>query len=118
SAGAAAPSKKARAPEQLQHSFVEEHLMKPNLPRVAAIGAGLRATALFFLLLGSEAVVAQDATQPAPQQYPKLGLLRERDLSPFGFLRLDMRPAHAVWAPPGSWGVEVLLGYQNTWVMS
>ena len=93
--------------------------MKPNLPRVAAIAAGLRVTALFFFfLLGSEAVVAEDATQPAPQEYRKYGLLRERDLSPFGFLRLDMRPAHAVWAPPGSWGVEVLLGYQNTWVMS
>ena len=24
------------------------------------------------------------------------GLLRERDLTPFGFMRLDMRPAHAV----------------------
>ena len=44
--------------------------------------------------------------------------LRERDLSPFGFLRLDMRPAHAVWTPPGSWVVAVLLGYQNTWVLS
>src|SRR5438094_9715577 len=29
-----------------------------------------------------------------------------------------MRPAHAVWAPVGTWGVEVLLGYQNTWAMS
>jgi len=77
-----------------------------------AIGA----TALFFL--GCGAAVADDAPQSAPQEYPKLGLLRERDLSPFGFLRLDMRPAHAVWAPVGSWGVEVLLGYQNTWVMS
>ncbi len=70
---------------------------------------------VFIFLLGCEAAVAQDAT---PQEYPKYGLLRERDLTPFGFLRLDMRPAHAVWAPPGSWGVEVLLGYQNTWVMS
>ena len=24
------------------------------------------------------------------------GMLRSRDLSPFGFLRLDMRPAHAI----------------------
>ena len=73
-------------------------------------------TLFFFFLLGS--AVAEDATQPAPPEYPKFGLLRERDLTPFGFLRLDMRPAHAVWAPPGSWGVEVLLGYQNTWAMS
>jgi hypothetical protein len=46
------------------------------------------------------------------------GLLRERDLTPFGFLRLDMRPAHAVSAPPGNWAVEVQLGYQNTWALS
>jgi hypothetical protein len=74
----------------------------------------IRLTAL-LLLLGSGAAIAEDAAQPA---YPKFGLLRERDLSPFGFLRLDMRPAHAVWAPPGNWAVEVLLGYQNTWAMS
>ncbi len=46
------------------------------------------------------------------------GLLRTRDLTPFGFLRLDMRPAHAVSAPPGNWAVEVELGYQNTWALS
>jgi uncharacterized protein DUF3187 len=92
--------------------------MKPSLPRVAAIAGGLRATAFFFFLLGGAAAVADDATQPAPPEYRKFGLLRERDLTPFGFLRLDMRPAHAVWAPPGSWGVEVNLGYQNSWVMS
>jgi hypothetical protein len=102
-----------------RHGFVEEQLMKPNLPRVAAIATGLRGMALFFFfLLGCKAAVAQDATQTAEQEYPKYGLLRERDLTPFGFLRLDMRPAHAFWAPPGSWGVEVLLDYQNTWAMS
>src|SRR5260221_7763212 len=99
-----------------QHSFVKAHLKKQALRRVAATAAGLRVKAFVFIfLLGCEAAVAQDAT---PQEYPKYGLLRERDLTPFGFLRLDMRPANAIWAPPGSWGVEVLLGYQNTWVMS
>ena len=34
------------------------------------------------------------------------GMLRARDLTPFGFLRLDMRPAHAVSVEPGSWVVE------------
>ena len=87
--------------------------------RLGSLSRTIHVTALFFfVLLGSESVIAEDATQPAPPEYRKYGLLRERDLSPFGFLRLDMRPAHAVWAPPGSWGVEVLLGYQNTWVMS
>src|SRR5262245_4093667 len=46
------------------------------------------------------------------------GLLRSRDLSPFGFLRLDMRPAHAVTIEPGSWAIETELGYQNTWALS
>ena len=79
----------------------------------------IRVTApLLFSLLEYEPAVAQDATQPAFQEHPKFGLLRERDLSPFGFLRLDMRPAHAVWVPSGTWGVEVLLGYQNSWMLS
>jgi hypothetical protein len=46
------------------------------------------------------------------------GLLRSRDLSPFGFLRLDMRPAHAVSIEPGSWALETELAYQNTWALS
>jgi hypothetical protein len=46
------------------------------------------------------------------------GLLRSRDLTPFGFLRLDMRPAHAVTIEPGSWAIEAELGYQNTWALS
>jgi hypothetical protein len=46
------------------------------------------------------------------------GLLRERDLTPFGFLRLDMRPAHAVSIEPGNWVLEAELGYQNTWSLS
>jgi hypothetical protein len=46
------------------------------------------------------------------------GLLRARDLTPFGFLRLDMRPAHAVAIEAGSWALETELGYQNTWALS
>lgn len=46
------------------------------------------------------------------------GLLRTRDLSPFGFLRLDMRPAHAVSIEPGTWAFETELDYQNTWALS
>ncbi len=46
------------------------------------------------------------------------GLLRSRDLTAFGFLRLDMRPAHAVSIEPGSWAIETELGYQNTWALS
>jgi len=46
------------------------------------------------------------------------GLLRARDLSPFGFLRLDMRPPHAVAIEPGSWALETGFASQNTWAMS
>jgi len=94
--------------------------MDPQLPdRLGSMSRAIGVTTLlFFSLLACEAAVAQDTTQPVLQEYPKFGLLRERDLSPFGFLRLDMRPAHAAWLPPGSWEVEVLLGYQNTWLLS
>jgi hypothetical protein len=46
------------------------------------------------------------------------GLLRSRDLSPFGFLRLDMRPAHAISIKPGAWAIETEVAYQNTWALS
>jgi hypothetical protein len=46
------------------------------------------------------------------------GLLRSRDMSAFGFLRLDMRPAHALALEKGSWAAELELGYQNTWALS
>jgi hypothetical protein len=46
------------------------------------------------------------------------GMLRTRDLTPFGFLRLDMRPAHAVSIEPRTFAFEMELGYQNTWALS
>ena len=63
------------------------------------------------LLLGFAAL-----SSPAEAQY--YGLLRERDLTPFGFMRLDMRPAHAVSTEPGSWAVETDIAFQNTWALS
>jgi hypothetical protein len=46
------------------------------------------------------------------------GLLRARDLTPFGFLRLDMRPAHAIAIKPRTWALETEVAYQNTWALS
>ena len=46
------------------------------------------------------------------------GLLRARDLTPFGYLRLDMRPASSRSRAAGSWGIETDVAYQNTWAMS
>jgi len=47
-----------------------------------------------------------------------IGLLRARDLTTFGFLRLDMRPAHAIHAQPGTWAIEAEVAHQNTWALS
>ena len=46
------------------------------------------------------------------------GMLPARDLSPFGFLRLDMRPTHAALTEPGKWSFETEFATQNTWAMS
>ena len=54
----------------------------------------------------------------AAEETDYLGLLRARDLTTFGFLRLDMRPAHAIHAPKGTWAIETELAHQNTWALS
>ena len=46
------------------------------------------------------------------------GMLRSRDLTPFGFLRLDMRPAHAISIEAHTVALEAEFGYQNTWALS
>jgi len=55
---------------------------------------------------------------PAAADNDFFGLLRARDLTTFGFLRLDMRPAHAIRAPAGTWAIEAELAHQNTWALS
>jgi hypothetical protein len=61
-------------------------------------------------------IFSPSAAQAADGFY--YGLLRSRDLTPFGFLRLDMRPAYAVAIEPGSWAFEAELGFQNTWALT
>jgi len=46
------------------------------------------------------------------------GLLRGRDMTPFGYLRLDMRPGSPGDLEPGHWNIETDFGYQNTWATS
>lgn len=70
---------------------------------------------LVALLLSLAAPVAGAADGDESDYF---GLLRARDITPFGFLRLDMRPTHARNAAVGGWGVEMELGYQNTWALS
>jgi hypothetical protein len=66
-------------------------------------------------VLGAAQPVTADETPANGQFY---GMLRTRDLTPFGFLRLDMRPAHAISIESGSFAIEAELGYQNTWALS
>ena len=72
--------------------------------------AAVAASTFAFLLLPCGTGFADD--------HGYAGLLRARDLSPFGFLRLDMRPAHADTGEPGTWSIETELAYQNTWALS
>src|SRR5688572_26871821 len=46
------------------------------------------------------------------------GLLRGRDLTPFGYLRLDMRPGFSNAPAPGHWSMDTDFAYQNTWATS
>jgi len=46
------------------------------------------------------------------------GPLRVRDLSPFGYLRLDTRPSFAGNVAPGTWAIDAEVAYQNTWAIS
>jgi hypothetical protein len=63
-------------------------------------------------------VTAQPAAPLTSASQPFYGPLRARDLSPFGFLRLDMRPTFAGSLAPGHWTVEAEFAYQNTWALS
>lgn len=49
---------------------------------------------------------------------PEPGVLRARDLTPFGLHRLDMRPTDMSERPLGRWTAELQGAYQNTFAMS
>lgn len=60
----------------------------------------------------------QGRDQIVEQQWSHVGLLRARDLSAFGLLRLDMLPAHTADAKKSTWTFEVQYAYQNTFILS
>jgi hypothetical protein len=55
---------------------------------------------------------------PLAAQDRFFGLLRARDLTPFGYLRLDMRPGFSSPGAPHTWSFETDVAYQNTWATS
>lgn len=60
----------------------------------------------------------QDTTLSERTVWNHPGLLRSRDMTPFGILRLDMLPAHTADEMEGPWTFELQMGYQNTFVLS
>jgi len=67
-------------------------------------------------LLGLIALVFLSGVAHAEGRF--YGMLRSRDLTPFGFLRLDMRPAHAISIESHTWAIETEYAHQNTWALS
>jgi len=59
-----------------------------------------------------------DDGKSAEPVWSHVGLLRARDLSPFGLLRLDMLPAHTADALEDKWTFELQMAYQNTFILS
>ena len=64
-----------------------------------------------LLLLSAPAAASAD-------EWPETAVLRARDLTPFGLLRLDMRPATTQADPVGRWTFELQAAYQNTFIAS
>jgi hypothetical protein len=84
---------------------------------IGAIGALLAVSAAAQEVI--ERVLDEDGTSRiVEQRYSHVGLLRARDLTPFGILRLDMLPAHTADAAVGSWTFDLHYAYQNTFVLS
>jgi hypothetical protein len=75
---------------------------------------------LVLFLLSFSASAQEASTQDASTQnnWRPVGLMRIRDMTPFGIVRLDLLPAHAVPANPGTFAFEVNVSYQNTYALS
>ena len=94
---------------------------------MSAVGA-IRSLIAASMLLWSSVIAAQDVTERVlddagrpevvEQSWSHVGLLRARDLTPFGLLRLDMLPAHTADAEVHTWTFEVQYAYQNTFILS
>ena len=75
-----------------------------------------RISRLAFLI--AICVLAPAVAAAEEDGWQTLGLMRVRDMTPFGLARLDMLPAHAVAATPGTFAFEINVSYQNTWALS
>ncbi len=83
----------------------------------------LLSIATFLALAPLCASHADEDSDPLPtsadgSEWQRLGLMRVRDMTPFGLARMDFLPAHAVVASPDTFAIETNLSYQNTWARS
>lgn len=94
-------------------------LLFPRLLRgIALLSAALPSSYLHAQAV-TERVLDEDGNpRVVEQQWSHVGLLRARDLTPFGLLRLDMLPAHTADAEAGRWTFEIQFAYQNTFILS
>lgn len=72
--------------------------------------------ALFTLL--SAPADGQTTSGAGNREWQPIGLMRVRDMTPFGLSRLDMLPAYPVSATPYTFALEITYSYQNTWALS
>src|SRR6185436_6839410 len=96
--------------------FRQEHVARrrgSDRRREVMMRTAVRCSLIVLFMFAAQLASAADADD---SDY--FGLLRARDITPFGFLRLDMRPTHALNIPSGGWGMEMELAYQNTWALS
>ncbi len=70
------------------------------------------------ILLAVLLTVLPGAAVAQEQEWQPMGLLRVRDMTPFGISRLDMLPAYPVSRTPYTFAFEVTFSYQNTWALS
>lgn len=106
---------------------MHDEIKSPGRGGIRAARRSALACATLAGLLSSTAH-AQEATErvkdgngdkaSVAQEWSHVGLLRARDLTPFGLLRLDMLPAHTADAEVGTWTFELQYAYQNTFVLS
>jgi hypothetical protein len=84
----------------------------------------IRSVAAMLILVFASASLAADLSPSRGHSRERShhdqfhGLLRARDLSPFGYLRLDMRPGFSGAEARGKWTIETDFAYQNTWATS
>lgn len=88
----------------------------PNASRACRVARSLLAFCVAALSVAQAAALPPESgSRGAATSY---GLLAIRDLTPFGFLRLDMRPTPVALFESQRPSIEVGLGYMNAWAQS